>query len=88
MLRIGRTKAYDLAKEWRATDGASGLPVVDEGNKLMAWGAPQVTSWYKNEAGRVTAVGTHSELLGSSAHYRFVISSLEDELKRDQEAKR
>lgn len=27
---------------------------VDEGNKLMAWGAPQVTSWYKNEAGRVT----------------------------------
>jgi 4-hydroxyacetophenone monooxygenase len=27
---------------------------VDEGNKLMAWGCPQVTSWYKNEAGRVT----------------------------------
>lgn len=27
---------------------------VDEGNRLMAWGAPQVTSWYKNEAGRVT----------------------------------
>jgi len=27
---------------------------VDEGNKLMAWGSPNVTSWYKNEAGRVT----------------------------------
>ncbi len=27
---------------------------VDEGNRKMAWGAPQVTSWYKNEAGRVT----------------------------------
>ncbi len=27
---------------------------VDAGNRLMAWGAPQVTSWYKNEAGRVT----------------------------------
>jgi 4-hydroxyacetophenone monooxygenase len=27
---------------------------VDEGNKLMAWGSPVVTSWYKNEAGRVT----------------------------------
>jgi 4-hydroxyacetophenone monooxygenase len=27
---------------------------VDEGNRRMAWGAPQVTSWYKNEAGRVT----------------------------------
>jgi ATP-binding cassette, subfamily B, bacterial len=29
------------------------------------------------EDGRVTAVGTHSELLQSSAHYRHVISSLE-----------
>lgn len=27
---------------------------VDAGNAKMAWGAPQVTSWYKNEAGRVT----------------------------------
>jgi ATP-binding cassette subfamily B protein len=40
------------------------------------------------ERGRVTAVGTHSELLATSEHYRFVISSLEDELKRDREAKR
>ncbi|WP_156998093.1 ABC transporter ATP-binding protein [Agromyces terreus] len=31
------------------------------------------------EAGRITAVGTHSELLRESEHYRFVISSLEDE---------
>ena len=27
---------------------------VDAGNRLMAWGAPQVTSWYKNEKGRVS----------------------------------
>jgi len=27
---------------------------VDEANALMAWGAPGVTSWYKNSAGRVT----------------------------------
>jgi len=27
--------------------------------------------------GRVTAVGTHSELLASNAHYRFVISSFD-----------
>ncbi|WP_141880999.1 ABC transporter ATP-binding protein [Homoserinimonas aerilata] len=33
------------------------------------------------EEGRVTAVGTHSELLATSEHYRFVISSLEDEDK-------
>jgi ATP-binding cassette subfamily B protein len=31
------------------------------------------------EDGRVTAVGTHHELLATSEHYRFVISSLEDE---------
>jgi len=27
---------------------------VDEGNKLMAWGSPVVSSWYKNAKGRVT----------------------------------
>ena len=27
---------------------------VDAANRMMAWGAPQVSSWYKNEAGRVT----------------------------------
>jgi len=32
--------------------------------------------------GRITAVGTHSELLRTSAHYTFVISSLEDEERR------
>jgi ATP-binding cassette subfamily B protein len=31
------------------------------------------------ERGRITAVGTHSELLASSEHYRFVISSLDDD---------
>ncbi len=36
------------------------------------------------EGGRVTAVGKHSELLASSEHYRFVISSLEDEELRER----
>ena len=36
------------------------------------------------ENGRVTAVGKHSDLLLSSDHYRFVISSLEDEEKRER----
>lgn len=31
------------------------------------------------ENGRVTAVGTHSELLAGNDHYRFVISSLDEE---------
>ncbi|MDQ6697279.1 MAG: helix-turn-helix domain-containing protein [Actinomycetota bacterium] len=34
ILRIGRTKAYDLARRWRSTNGASGLPVLDFGNVL------------------------------------------------------
>jgi ATP-binding cassette subfamily B protein len=35
------------------------------------------------ESGRITAVGKHSDLLASSDHYRFVISSLEDEEARE-----
>ena len=34
VLRIGRTKAYALAQEWRSTGGQSGLPVVDFGHVL------------------------------------------------------
>jgi Helix-turn-helix domain len=34
VLRIGRTKAYAMAREWRATGGRSGLPVKDFGNVL------------------------------------------------------
>ena len=35
------------------------------------------------EKGRITAVGRHSDLLASSEHYKFVISSLEDEERRE-----
>jgi hypothetical protein len=34
LLRIGRTKAYAMAREWRETEGRSGLPVIDLGNVL------------------------------------------------------
>ena len=34
VMRIGRTKAYALAREWRTSKGQSGLPVVDIGNVL------------------------------------------------------
>ncbi|WP_137844179.1 ABC transporter ATP-binding protein [Microbacterium sp. 2FI] len=37
------------------------------------------------EAGRITAVGRHSDLLRESEHYRHVISSLEDEQTRMRE---
>lgn len=34
LLRIGRTSAYALAREWRETGGRSGLPVVQLGRQL------------------------------------------------------
>jgi hypothetical protein len=34
LLRIGRTKAYAMTREWRETGGRSGLPVIDLGNVL------------------------------------------------------
>jgi ATP-binding cassette, subfamily B, bacterial len=36
------------------------------------------------EAGRITAVGRHHDLLATSDHYRFVISSLEDDTNRER----
>ena len=34
VMRVGRTKAYDMAREWRVTGGKAGLPVVDFGSVL------------------------------------------------------
>ena len=34
VIRVGRTKAYAMAREWRATAGRSGLPVIDLGHAL------------------------------------------------------
>ena len=34
ILRVGRTKAYAMANEWRATGGRTGLPVIDLGHVL------------------------------------------------------
>lgn len=38
LLKIGRTKAYLLTREWRTTGGRSGLPVVDLGDVLRVPG--------------------------------------------------
>jgi excisionase family DNA binding protein len=34
LLRVGRTKAYAMTQEWRASGARFGLPVVDFGNVL------------------------------------------------------
>ena len=35
VLRVSRTSAYKLAEEWRATRGASGLPTVRLGSRIV-----------------------------------------------------
>ena len=35
LLRIGRNQAYDLTRQWRATNGKSGLPVVEFGRHTL-----------------------------------------------------
>jgi hypothetical protein len=35
VLRVSRTSAYKLAEEWRRTNGASGLPTVKLGSRLL-----------------------------------------------------
>ena len=49
-----KVKADTAVAEEKLAAVAASEDKVDEGNKLMAWGSPNVTSWYKNEAGRVT----------------------------------
>lgn len=34
VLRIGRGAAYELARQWRATGGRCGLPVITLGHRL------------------------------------------------------
>ena len=35
VLRVSRTSAYKLAEEWRLTRGASGLPTVRLGSRIV-----------------------------------------------------
>ena len=52
MLRVGRTKAYAMAAEWRATGGDSpGLPVVDFGQRPPG---PAAASSKHSSADRLT----------------------------------
>ncbi len=45
-MRIGRTKAYAMAREWRDSGGRSGLPTVDLGHVLRVprWRLEQMLS--------------------------------------------
>ena len=65
LLKIGRTKAYLLTKEWRATGGRSGLPVIDLGDVLRVPG-PAIEKMLGTGLGtprptRVKPTGSHTD---------------------------
>ena len=45
LLRVGRTKGYAMAKQWRESGGASGLPVIDFGDVLRVPVLPARNPW-------------------------------------------
>jgi hypothetical protein len=68
LTRVGRTKAYAMAREWRATGGRSGLPVVDLGHILRVprraleemIGAKLTAATVRGEGGKATSDGGDS----------------------------
>ncbi|MFC4242347.1 ABC transporter ATP-binding protein [Gryllotalpicola reticulitermitis] len=69
------TEARVTERLHRVLDGTTALIVAHRPSTVML--ADRVALL---ENGRVTDVGTHSELLARNEHYSFVISSLEEEL--------
>lgn len=58
VLNIGRTKAYGMTLEWRATGGMSGVKVIEVGGQLRV---PRV--WLEEYIGApIDYVPDHSEL--------------------------
>ena len=65
VIRVGRTKAYAMAREWRATGGEAGLPVIDFGHALRVplcqlekiVGGP-LTAWESERASTSATGGT------------------------------
>ena len=53
-LRIGRGAAYELARQWRVTDGREGLPVVSLGRSLRV---PKASLARLLDPGTPTAAG-------------------------------
>lgn len=79
--------ALDVETEERVQSGLR--TVLDTTTALIVAHRPSTVALADRvallEGGRITAVGTHSELMARSAHYRSVISSFEREEREDRE---
>ena len=64
LLRIGRTSAYALAREWRDTGGREGLPVVKLGRQLRV---PRAALKELHEHADVTPVDEGGDRGGSAS---------------------
>ncbi len=70
VLRIGRTKAYAMAREWRDTGGRSGLPVIDLGHVLRVprQALEDLIGVELSAAASTTRSGPNGDLAGGLAH--------------------
>lgn len=73
VLRIGRTTAYALAREWRTTGGRSGLPVLELGRTLRVPRAAldrildvHGSTPSQDDRAKVTSLGDHAFGAGTS----------------------
>jgi hypothetical protein len=79
ILRIGRTAAYALAREWRATNGRSGLPVLELGRTLRvprhalelmltcSWASGEAPAPYEPSAPAPSSAGSSQSQLWDEA---------------------
>ena len=66
LLRIGRTKAYAMAREWRETDGRSGLPVIDLGHVLRV-PRPALEELIGADLSTITGVGRMRDTVAAAS---------------------
>lgn len=64
ILRISRTTAYALTREWRATGGRSGLPVLELGRSLRV---PRAALMRLLEGEPATPAARHSQRDGDGS---------------------
>lgn len=80
VIRVGRTKAYAMAREWRATGGKSGLPVVDFGHALRV----PLCQLEKIVGGPLTTHEVGADPSGTAAEFKAPQAA--DESRSDQSA--